>query len=519
MGDLLRAEHISKSFPGVLAVNDVSLTLRKGEVLALIGENGAGKSTFSQVLCGVLRPDSGHIAIDDQEVVFSSPHDAMEAGIGMVFQELSLVGSLSVAENIFANRQPTGVLDNIHWKDLERMTAELLRKFRLDIAPANLVKRLSMGQQQMIEILKVISGDPKIVILDEPTSSLTEGEITYLFQIINQLRAQGISFIYISHKLSEIFQVADRVAVMRDGRLIGVRDVDQVDENDLVAMMVGRKIEDLYGASERAAEMPVYFQVRDFSRKGYFENVNAELRRGEILGFAGLVGAGRTELARAIVGIDPKDSGEVILNGKSLRIAGPKDAIRKGLAYLTEDRKELGLFLSLAVRENMVAPSLERFTSSIGFLQRSKIDSYTREQVHQYSIVTPSIVQKVLNLSGGNQQKLMIAEWFGTRPQVIIFDEPTRGVDVGSKADIYRKLREFAMQGTGIIVISSDLPELIGICDRILVMHHGRISGEVHRRNFSEELILSYAAGLNGHSSAHRSTLGHDPSLESEKAR
>ena len=416
MGDLLRAEHISKSFPGVLAVNDVSLTLRAGEVLALIGENGAGKSTFSQVLCGVLRPDTGRIAIEDREVVLSSPHDAMEAGIGMVFQELSLVGSLSVAENIFANRQPTGVLDNIRWRDLERMTADLLRKFKLDVEPAELVKRLSMGQQQMIEILKVISGNPKIVILDEPTSSLTESEITYLFRIINQLRVQGISFIYISHKLSEIFEVADRVAVMRDGRLIDVCDVDRVDENDLVSMMVGRKIEDLYGESERSAEMTVYFQVRDFSRKGYFENVDFELCRGEILGFAGLVGAGRTELVRAIVGIDPKDSGEVILDGKSLRISGPKEAIRKGLAYLTEDRKELGLFLSLTVRENMVAPSLERFTSSIGFLQRGKIDGYTREQVREYSIVTPSIMQKVLNLSGGNQQKLMIAAWFGTRP-------------------------------------------------------------------------------------------------------
>ena len=502
MDDLLKAEHIFKSFPGVLAVNDVSLTLRPGEVLALVGENGAGKSTFSQVLCGVLKPDKGQIFVDGKEVTFSSPLDAMKSGIGMVFQELSLVGSLSVAENIFANRQPTGPLDNIRWKDLERMTAELLGKFRLDVKPPDLVKHLSMGQQQMVEILKVLSYNPKILILDEPTSSLTEGEINYLFEIINQLKEQGIAFVYISHKLSEIFQLADRVAVMRDGKLIGVRDIGTVTENDIVSMMVGRKIEDLYGRARSSADNPVYFQVKDLSRKRTFQNIHFDLRQGEILGFAGLVGAGRTEMARALVGIDPKDSGEVILDGKTVQLSNPKDAILQGIAYLTEDRKVLGLFLSLSVRDNIVAPALGSFASAMGFLNHGKIDDYAREKVKEYSIVTPSISKKVLTLSGGNQQKLMIAEWFGIQPRVIIFDEPTRGVDVGAKADIYKKLRDFASHGTGIIIISSDLPELIGMCDRILVMHQGRISGEVHRRDFSEELILSYAAGLNGTKSA-----------------
>ena len=498
MDDILRAEHIFKSFPGVLAVNDVSLTLRAGEVLALIGENGAGKSTFSQVLCGVLKPDKGQIFIDGKEVAFSSPLDAMKAGVGMVFQELSLVGSLSVAENIFANRQPVGALDNIRWKDLEKMTVDLLRKFRLDITPSELVKRLSMGQQQMIEVLKVLSYNPKILILDEPTSSLTESEIAYLFDIISQLKEQGIAFVYISHKLSEIFQVADRVAVMRDGKLIGVREVKDVTENDLVAMMVGRKIEDLYGQSETKPEGAVYFQVQNLSRKAVFHDISFILRRGEILGFAGLVGAGRTEMARALVGIDPKDAGEVILEGEKIHISSPKDAIRHGIAYLTEDRKSWGLFLSLTVRDNVVAPALDSFASGAGFLHHSAITGYARDKVREYAIVTPSIAKKVFTLSGGNQQKLMVAEWFGIQPRVIIFDEPTRGVDVGAKAEIYRKLREFASGGVGIIIISSDLPELIGMCDRILVMHQGRISGEVRRQDFSEELILSYAAGLNG---------------------
>jgi ABC-type sugar transport system ATPase subunit len=508
MGDLLRTEHINRSFPGVLAVNDVSISLREGEVLALVGENGAGKSTLSQVLCGALRPDSGQIFLNDQEVSFVSLHEAMQAGIGMVFQELSLVGSLSVAENIFANRQPTGALNNIHWRDLMQMTADLLRKFQLDVTPSMLVKRLSMGRQQMVEVLKALSNNPKLLILDEPTSSLTEGEIAYLFGIINQLKAQGISFIYISHKLSEIFQISGRVAVLRDGKLIGVRDTREVTENDLVAMMVGRKIEDLYGRTRGAAEAPVYFRVESLSRAGVFHDLSFALHKGEILGFSGLVGAGRTEMARAIIGIDPKDSGRIFLNDRPIHIASPRDAIDHGIAYLTEDRKGQGLFLGLTIKENVVAPTLDRFTSAIGFLQGRKMDDYARRTVESFSIATPSIMQKVRNLSGGNQQKVMVAEWIGIRPQVLICDEPTRGVDVGAKAEIYRILRELASTGTGIIMISSDLPELIGMCDRILVMHDGEISGEVRRKDFSEERILSYAAGLS--EANHNLGAGHD---------
>jgi ABC-type sugar transport system ATPase subunit len=493
---VLKAENISKSFPGVLAVDNVSLSLLRGEILALVGENGAGKSTLTQILGGAQKPDAGSIHLDDQLLSFSSPEEAIRAGISMVFQELSLVGNLTVAENIFANRQPVGRANNIRWSQLYQDTRDFLRRFELDLEPKRLVKQLSMGQQQILEILKAISTNPKVLILDEPTSSLTEGEIAYLFQNIRKLREQGMSFIYITHKLAEIFQIADQVMVMRDGKYIDSRPVSQVTENDLVAMMVGRQITNLYGTTTDGKSKEKYFRVENLSRKRAFENISFGLQRGEILGFAGLVGARRTDVGRAIFGIDARDAGRIFLNGKELTIAKPEDAIAHKIAYLTEDRKGQGLFLSMSVRENTIAPSLRRFTTWFDFLNRRAIDQFTREKVEAYSIITPTIQKKVLNLSGGNQQKCLVAMWMGIQPEVIIFDEPTRGVDVGARAEIYQKLREFAAMGTGIIMISSDLPELIGMCDRILVMHHGRIKGEVERKDFSEELILSYAAGL-----------------------
>ncbi len=497
MAEVLRSENISKSFPGVLAVDDVSFTVERGEILALVGENGAGKTTLTQVLGGAHIPDSGNIILEGKRVVFHSPEDAIQAGISMVFQELSLVGSLSVAENIFANRQPVGQLNNIHWNDLYRDTGEFLNRFELDLDPKGLVKRLSMGDQQILEILKAISTNPKVLILDEPTSSLTEAEITYLFQNMRKLQEQGMAFIYITHKLSEIFRIASRVIVLRDGKFVGSKNVSEVTESDLVSMMVGRQITDLYSTVSKTAAKDEYFKVENLSRKGAFDNITFSLRRGEILGLAGLVGAGRTEAGRAIFGIDPKDSGQIFLNGERLKISSPEDAIQKNLAYLTEDRKAEGLFLGMSIRENVIAPSLRAFTSRLDFLRRSQINRFAEEEVAKFSIATPSISKEVLTLSGGNQQKVLVAMWMGIRPEVIIFDEPTRGVDVGARAEIYQKLREFAAEGTGIVMISSDLPELIGMCDRILVMHNGRIKGEILRGDFSEELILFYATGLN----------------------
>jgi ABC-type sugar transport system ATPase subunit len=497
---ILRAEHISKSFPGVQAVDDVSFGLRRGEILALVGENGAGKSTLVQILCGVQRSEAGEIFLEDVPRTFSSAYDALSAGISMVFQELSLVEGISIGENIFANRQPVGRMNNIKWRELHSETQDLLQRFNLKLDPGTLVKRLPMGTKQILEILKAISTDPKIMILDEPTSSLTETEINDLFEIIRNLQQEGISFIYITHKLGEVFQLADHVMVMRDGRYVGSRRVDEVSEDDLVAMMVGREINDMYGATIHTGQSrEEYFRIDDFSRKGVFRDIQFGLHRGEILGLAGLVGAGRTELARAIFGIDPKGQGKIVLEGKEIQINSPQEAIDQGLAYLTEDRKGQGLFLDMSILDNLIAPVLKEFANWFGFMVHSKITNDVSNRIQQFDINTPSALQKVLNLSGGNQQKCMIAMWMGIEPRVIIFDEPTRGVDVGARSEIYHKLRELAEAGTGIIMISSDLPELIGICDRILVIHQGQITGEVYRDEFSEELIMAYAAGIKNH--------------------
>ena len=494
---ILDARNISKSFPGVLAVDNISLKLCKGEILALIGENGAGKSTLINVLGGVQKPDRGQIIINGQSVMFSSSDQAIRAGISVVFQELSLVDSLSIAENIFANRQPIGMLNKINWRQLYQQAQEFLEKFNLELNPRTLVKNLTMGQKQILEILKAISTSPKVLILDEPTSALTEQEIKCLFENIRMLRKQDMSFIYTTHKLSEVFQIADRVMVMRDGKKSGSERVNNVSENDLISMMVGRKIKDLYGVRGSAfSETETVLRVVGLNRKNVFKDVSFELQKGEILGLAGLIGAGRTEVGRAIVGVDPKDSGHIYLDGKEVHINNPKDAIIHKIAYLTEDRKKDGLFEGMALSNNIIAPSIENFTSVIGFLDRKRINRYVESSVMEFGITTTSIMKKVLYLSGGNQQKVLVAMWMSIQPKVIIFDDPTRGVDVGSKADIYQILKDSASRGVGIIMISSELLELIGVCDRILAFHHGRIMGEILRKDFSEERIMTLAAGI-----------------------
>lgn len=501
MQNILKADRISKGFPGVQAVDDVSFELRRGEILALIGENGAGKTTLMQVLGGVLKSDAGVISIEGKPVDFSSANDAMQAGIAMVFQELSLVGGLSIAENIFANRQPVRFLNNIRWRKLYQETQEALHHFDLDLDPAVPVKRLVMGQQQMLEILKAITINPKVLILDEPTSSLTQSETLHLFENIRTLQEQGMSFIYITHKLNEVFEIGHRVMVMRDGKNIGVREVSEVNENTLVSMMVGRELGDIYYSStEMEKEVgEEYFQVEEFSKRSSFQDISFGLHRGEVLGLAGLIGAGRTELARAIFGLESKERGRIYLEGRQIEIKNPQGAIDRGLAYLTEDRKGQGLFLDMHIADNLIAPIMNKFTRKTGFLNFDKVEAHAEKQIRNFNIATPSSKQKVRNLSGGNQQKCMVAMWMGSQPRVVLFDEPTRGVDIGARFEIYQKLRELTAEGIGIILISSELPELIGLCDRILVMHHGRVTGEVLRENFTEELIMSYAAGIKNH--------------------
>lgn len=501
MSHKLKVENIKKSFPGVLAVDNISFSLEEGEVLALLGENGAGKSTLTKMICGAYMPDEGSIYIDGVKQHFESSYDAMKAGVGMVYQELSMVGSMSVAENIFMNRQPITKYGNIKWDKLYSDTEELLKKFNLDINPKTLVKTLSVGTQQLLEILKAISFNPKVIILDEPTSSLADTEIDLLFKNIDKLKKEGYSFIYITHKLSEVFAIADRFMVMRDGKYIDSKSINEVNEIDIVTMMVGREIKDLYGEDHknRSISEDCFFEVDNLSAEGLYNNITFGVRRGEIVGFAGLIGAGRTEMALGIFGAHKKDSGTVRLNGAEVQIDSPKDAIKHRIAYLTEDRKKYGLYLRSSVKANLIATNLKKFAKN-GFMKNKWIDDYAGKEVERFRIATPSTKQTINNLSGGNQQKGLISMWLGIQPELLIIDEPTRGVDVGAKAEIYENIKRFSDQGKGVVVISSELPELIGLCDRVIVMHQGEIHGEIQKSELSEDLIMQMATGISSNS-------------------
>jgi ABC-type sugar transport system ATPase subunit len=491
---ILQLRGITKTFPGVRALDQVDFGLRRGEVHALVGENGAGKSTLMHIVGGVYRPDSGEILVGGRPVRFRSAHDAAMQGISVVYQELSLAPNLSVAENIFANRQPVRAANLIDWGALDRRSRELLHRFNLDLSPRTLVRRLSMAQQQVIEILKAMSYRPRVLVLDEPTSSLTATDTQRLFRNMERLKAEGTSIVYISHHLREVFQVADRVTVLRDGCRVETLPAAGLTEDAIVKRMVGRTLGNIYG--ERASEIgPEYFRVEG-AAAGRFSDVSLSLRRGEILGVAGLVGSGRTELARALFGAEPLAAGNVTLDGRPLRLRSPGQAIAAGLGYLTEDRKDQGLFLRMSVRDNCIAPGLARFAGRLGLMDERRIGEFAEAARSRFDIVTPSIGQTVRNLSGGNQQKLLLAMWMGVAPQVLIADEPTRGVDVGAKSEIYRLLRQLAATGVGIILISSDLLEVLGLADRILVMRQGCIAGEFLRENATEENVVACAAGV-----------------------
>jgi ABC-type sugar transport system ATPase subunit len=495
---ILEVKGVTKTFPGVKALDDVNFTLARGTVHALVGENGAGKSTLMLTLGGVYKPDSGQILLEGRPVDFDSAHDANQAGISVVYQELSLVPNLSVAENIFAHRQPTRSLNLIHWDKLHRDTRELLKRFGSEhIEPRTPVAQLSMARRQVVEILKAMSVGPKILILDEPTSSLTDVEARELFANIRKLKAEGISIIYISHHLSEIFEIADTVTVLRDGKHVCDAAVDQINEEFLIANMVGRKIGNIYGERDPGAKIgEVLFEARDLARKGEFEAISLKVRKGEIVGVAGLVGSGRTELGRAIFGAEPADSGQLFLHGRPLAVRSTKQAIANRIGYLTEDRKSHGLYLDFDIKNNLVANHLGDFCSRGGFLRRGMMEEFAAKSVRDFRIVTPGINQVLNNLSGGNQQKVLVSAWFGIRPDFLIVDEPTRGVDVGARSDIYQLLRDFAQAGVGIMLISSDLPEILGISDRVYVMREGRLAGELERDQATEENVISLATGV-----------------------
>ncbi|QLZ58606.1 sugar ABC transporter ATP-binding protein [Citrobacter freundii] len=490
----LQMSHITKRFPGVLALSNVDFALRKGEVHALLGENGAGKSTLMKILSGVYQPDEGNIIFEDQAVSFANPLSAQKAGITIIHQEFNLFPELTVEDNIFIGRE---FCKNNRWrldeKQQRQAAIDILQKLNLNIAPDTLVADLTVAQQQMVEIAKAISVNAKILIMDEPTAALTETEIDSLFQVTRLLKEQGTGIVYISHRLEELALIADRATVMRDGQFIDTVDYDAVKISDLIAMMVGRDLGNIYPRREPLSQHKPVLEVSGLTRKGVLNNIDFTLHQGEILGFAGLMGAGRTELARAIFGADPIDSGTITLNGKVTVVKDIPDAIKQGISYLTEDRKKEGLALGLSVERNIMLGNYPEYSDRYGNVDSKRCQQTSQEQVKALRIKTPHLEQAALNLSGGNQQKIIIARWVCKDTDILIFDEPTRGIDVGAKLEIYELMNRLVAKGKSIIMISSELPEVLGMCDRILVMRSGRITGELASDDATQEKIMQYA--------------------------
>ena len=490
----LQMSHITKRFPGVLALSNVDFALHKGEVHALLGENGAGKSTLMKILSGVYQPDEGEIIFEGQPVTFANPLSAQSAGITIIHQEFNLFPELTVEENIFIGRE---FCKNNRWrldeKQQRQAAIDILQKLNLNIAPDTLVADLTVAQQQMVEIAKAISVNAKILIMDEPTAALTETEIDSLFQVTRLLKEQGTGIVYISHRLEELALIADRATVMRDGQFIATVDYDGVKISDLIAMMVGRDLGNIYPRREPLAQRKPVLEVSGLTRNGVLNNIDFTLYQGEILGFAGLMGAGRTELARAIFGADPIDGGTLKLNGKVTVIKDIPDAIQQGISYLTEDRKKEGLALGLSVERNIMLGNYPEYSDRFGNVDSKRCQKTSEEQVKALRIKTPHLEQAALNLSGGNQQKIIIARWVCKDTDILIFDEPTRGIDVGAKLEIYELMNRLVAKGKSIIMISSELPEVLGMCDRILVMRNGRITGELASDDATQEKIMQYA--------------------------
>lgn len=491
---LLHLKDISKRFPGVLALDGVHLELRAGEVHAVCGENGAGKSTLMKVISGQYQPDTGELRYHGQVCRFASTAESQAAGIAIIHQELNLVPHLTVAENIFLAREPRKgwLIDRVA---LRRNAQQCLDRLGLDIAPDTLVKTLSVAQQQMVEIAKALSLNAQVLIMDEPTSSLTESETRKLFAIIHELKRAGVGIVYISHRLDELAQIVDRVTVLRDGRHVSTDRFADTSVEQIVVKMVGRSLSDVFPKRRAVPTQEVLLRATGLCRKNVFQDVDFELRRGEILGFAGLMGAGRTEVARAIFGADPLDAGEVHLQGQRLVIRNPMDAVRQGLAYLSEDRKHDGLALKMNVAQNITLAHMNAVSNRAGMIRFDKEQAAAAHFIKALGIRTPSSSQMVRLLSGGNQQKLVISKWLFRESRVLFFDEPTRGIDVGAKYAIYQLLDQLACQGIGVVMISSELPEIIGMTDRIAVFHEGRLVTVLTTRETSQEEVMHYASG------------------------
>lgn len=493
MGDLiLSMKGITKSFSGVAALKNAALDLKAGEVVALMGENGAGKSTLMKILTGIYSKDSGEIKYMGQEVCFKGPAESEEAGISIVHQELNMMNDLTVAQNLFIGREEmNGFL--IDDKKMNEKARELFKVLKIDINPAEKIGNLTVGKQQMVEIAKAISSKAKVIIFDEPTAALTDSEIEELFKVIRDLKKQGTGMVYISHRMDEINVISDRVIVMRDGEYVGTLITKECSKDDIIKLMVGRAI---FGepktASNVAKDAPVVLKCENLNRGKAVKDVSFELRKGEILGFSGLMGAGRTEVARLIFGADKKDSGKIFINGKEVTIHTPQDAVAHGIGYLSEDRKRYGLIVDKSVEENTVISSLNDFVKGI-FIDKAKSKEVSQKYVESLKTKTPSVSQLVKKLSGGNQQKVVIAKWLVKNSDILIFDEPTRGIDVGAKSEIYALMERLAKEGKSIIMISSELPEVLRMSDRVIVMCEGRITGILDIAEANQEVIMQSA--------------------------
>jgi len=498
---LLEAKKITKRFPGVLAVDNVDFEVYENEIVSLVGENGAGKSTLIKVLTGTLKPDSGEIYVNGEKVSYHSPLDAFKRGISVIHQELNLCENLTVSENIFlayelVRGKKKALYSLVDERTMRRKAQELLDMIGARFSPNTYVSDLTTAQRQMVEICKALVKEPKVIFMDEPTSSLTVEETKRLFEIIKRLKERGISIVFVSHKLEEVKEISDRVVVMRDGKRVGELRKEEIDVDTIIRLMVGRDVEYFpHGIETTPGE--VVLEAKNLSWKNRVKNVSFQLRKGEVLGFAGLVGAGRTETMLLVFGVNQKDSGEIYVRGKKVEINTPMDAIRLGIGLIPEDRKLQGLVLKMTVKDNVVLPSLKRLSKKGFILNEGEEEKVSEEYVRKLSIKTPSVYQIVENLSGGNQQKVVLAKWLALNADILIFDEPTRGIDVATKAEIHRMIRELAAQGKSIIMISSELPEILNLSDRIVVMWEGEITAVLdnRERKVTQEEIMYYASG------------------------
>lgn len=492
---LLNMENISKRFPGVLALDKVQLKVKSGTVHALMGENGAGKSTLMGTLLGIFIPDEGVIRFDGVEHEKMDIHSSLTHGISMIHQELTPILHMTVAENIFLGREPmrSKVLGWVDKHRLIEMTQELFDELNITIDPASKMVDLSIANMQMVEIANAISYDSKLVIMDEPTSAITEKEVAHLFRMINNLRDKGVAVVYITHKMDEVFEIADEVTVLRDGKFVGTKSASDIDKSSLISMMVGRELTKFF-PKEDAEISDVKLEVRNLSLPGKFKDVSFSVRKGEILGIAGLMGSGRTEVIEAIFGVRPPESGEILVDGKPVKVRQPLDSIKHGMGLLTEDRKLSGLFLPLSVRDNMITSNIDKYLSKKG-LNTKLIDEDCEKQRVALDVKTPSLGQTVINLSGGNQQKVLIARWLMTEPDILFLDEPTRGIDVGAKSEIHKLMTKLAQAGKAIVMVSSEMPEVLGMSDRVVVMHEGDKAGELSRADATQERVLQLASG------------------------